>query len=1312
MATTPAIRAYDDNDKPAKGSDEFCRISIRSAHTRGAGNREMDAAARATPFALNLLGPFSATWKGQALDGFNYDKMRALLAYVALEHRQEHSRETLAALLWESSPPSAWRGNLRRTLSDLRRVLETPTDLTLFATSKNTLQFLPCGEIDALQFLQPPAGCNCQRCDACLAHLEDAASRYRGDLLAGLDLPDCPDFEDWLLLQRESLRCHALALFEHLSNHFEQRGDLQRALPHARRLVELDPWQESGQQRLMRLLALNGQSAAALSQYEAFRGQLLKELGVHPSQDCRDLHQRIRQGEIRAAEVPAVVAAPVALPPPPAELRQVTVLYCELSAPGSSDPEEALSLLATPQAQCIQVIRAHGGYVVQSHGGGLLAYFGYPRAREDAARMAVQAALALPAACEPAQVRCGLHTGQIVTAPSQQIPDATGFTSDLAVQVRQLAGYQEVTLSSATYRLVEGYFRCQPLQLCLLGPGASAGTIYRAEAASAAHHRLAVQPQLTPLTGRDAQLQQLLDLWQQVRASQRCHSLLLSGDPGVGKSRLILELGKTLAVTHPGRQVELRCLEQRSNDPFAPCAELLTSLCGFTAQEDGPARYRKLASILRAFPMAADATDLIADLLGLPLPSESPVPQMLGEMWREQMNEALLAIIRGVSQNEALLLVLEDAHWADASTLNLAERLLHDAADRPLLLLLSARPEFAGQAWESAGAQRLDLPHLSSEQAREMVADLPQDLDPAALQRVLTLADGVPLFIEELVQWAAASQTPNSSIPLTLNDLLMARIDQLGEARHTAQIAACIGREFHAELLEALHPGKPADLHTHLGALLRAGLLSPGQQPSLTQFKHALIQQAAYLSQPKAQRRTVHAQIAAILQERFPARAQHAPAQVAHHLHEAGLAEQALPLWQQAGRNARRISANREAADYFQRALDCLATLPPSPQRDGLELPLQLELGASLNSSAGYGAPTTLAAFSRALQLGQELQSHEAAFQALVGVWGCSSSHDQAYQLGQQVLLAAQQSGQVPLVLLGNMCTLGGAFWSQPLGESRAIAERIISLCPPPVREACLLGFGEDPLVNARTYLCLGLWVEGYPERAQAVCEELLADTRAHGSANAICHSLVFACMLHCLLRDPQRVAQMAEETLRHSRGKGLQLWEDIANVMVGWSRVHLGDALGLQDIQLGIDGNRRSMPVIEVTLATLHLDALTRLGEHQQVIDLAALTLQTAERRGDRYLLPEVLRLQTAALLALGREEQVAPTLDSAEQLARRMDARALLLRLAMQRADWRRDTASRAALHQVLESFDEGRDTPDLRDAQALLASLAAQA
>src|SRR5690606_30655686 len=295
------------------------------------------------------------------------------------------------------------------------------------------------------------------------------------------------------------------------------------------------------------------------------------------------------------AESPLAEACAVAVPPPPAERRQVTVLYCEISIPGCIDPEEALERLEAPQAECLKVIRAHGGHVVQALGGGLLAYFGYPRARESAARLAVHAALALPQACAPALVRCGVHTGLIVTAPGQHLPDATGVTSDIAVQVRQHAGYQQVALSASTHRLVEGYFRCLPLEASLPG----AGTLFCAEEASGALHRLAVQPQLTPLVGRDEELGQLLDAWRQVRQQRQSSCILLRADPGVGKSRLLHELGKRLNDIQRARQVTLRCLEPHASNPSYPVAELIYNLSALLPGSWPEQRYRKLSDVLQ-----------------------------------------------------------------------------------------------------------------------------------------------------------------------------------------------------------------------------------------------------------------------------------------------------------------------------------------------------------------------------------------------------------------------------------------------------------------------------------------------------------------------------------------------------------------------------------------------------------------------------------------------------------------------------------------------------------------------------------------
>ncbi|HEX5392996.1 MAG TPA: BTAD domain-containing putative transcriptional regulator [Rhodocyclaceae bacterium] len=375
--------------------------------------------------------------------------------------------------------------------------------------------------------------------------MESRAALYRGEFMAGMALPDCPAFEDWLLWQRERLLQHALALLEQLANGHERAGNVGQALRFALRHIELSPWDECAYRRAMQLFALNGQDAAALHQYETCRKVLETELGARPSKETQSLAERIRRGEFRRE----TVAPPAPLPslsPLPVERRQVTALYCELSHGKTVDPEDAMALLSAPQARCMEIIRQFSGYMVQTHGGSLLAYFGYPRADEYAARHAVQAALAAAAAGDGVDVHVGVHSGLIIAGGDPAMPDVVGKTSKIAIHLRQHAAANGVAISADTLALVAGYFDCASLGKHPLPGVAQPLEIFQAVRESGAQSRLDAAPRLTAFTGRKALLDRLESLWKDAEKGERRTALLL-GEPGKGKSRLLLALKERLA---------------------------------------------------------------------------------------------------------------------------------------------------------------------------------------------------------------------------------------------------------------------------------------------------------------------------------------------------------------------------------------------------------------------------------------------------------------------------------------------------------------------------------------------------------------------------------------------------------------------------------------------------------------------------------------------------------------------------------------------------------------------------------------------
>lgn len=429
-----------------------------------------------------LLGGFSAQINDSQVIGFSYNKMRALLAYLAVEQGKDHSREFLSELLWNDYEPATARHNLRRALSNLRRLLEAPTGCPLFAVTHHTIRFAPDVYVDTLEFTgQTPT--QQDNCDAAIHREERLVTLYKGEFLRGLSLPDCPDFEDWIQMQRETLHLRALSLLEKLSNHYAQISDYSKALQFTLRHTDLEPWDENAHHRAMRLYLLNGQSSAAINQYKICCRLLKNELNVLPNEKIRQLIESIRNGQLRRRSIDTVVkvSPPQTLPSPAterrsserrgikrlyaasSERRQVSVLYCELIMGAIDDPDEAIALLRAPQARCTKIIRQFSGHIVQAYGGGLIAYFGYPQAHEHAAHGAVRAALAIT--CKTSlniKIRASIHTGLIVCGDAS-MPDMTGSTSMLAIQLRSSVSCGQVAISKDTHAIVQGHFDCTSL---------------------------------------------------------------------------------------------------------------------------------------------------------------------------------------------------------------------------------------------------------------------------------------------------------------------------------------------------------------------------------------------------------------------------------------------------------------------------------------------------------------------------------------------------------------------------------------------------------------------------------------------------------------------------------------------------------------------------------------------------------------------------------------------------------------------------------------------------------------------------------
>lgn len=1265
---------------------------------------------------LNLLGGFEVRRHADPVVGLAYVKMRALLAYLAVQREQDHKREVLAELLWSSSDAATARGNLRRTLSHLRQALEMPSGADMFITSKHTIRFIADAYVDVIDFTQqmPTAPEN----NAAQHRDERIIDLYRGEFLAGLSLPDCPDFESWLQIQRETLHRRALALLEEATNRHESTGNLSKALGFALRYCELEPWDEEACRRVMRLYAMNGQSMAAISQYEACCRLLKSELKVLPSEETRLLAERIRGGKFRP-ELPIAVVTP---PPQTlthwaAERRQVTVLYCELTLAATDDPDEALALLHQPQARCAAIIRQFSGHIVQTHGGGLLVYFGYPQAHEDAPRRAVQAALAVVRETAPdLEIRAGVHTGLIITGGDSSIPDTSGRTSLIAIRLCHCTAQFKVAISQETHSIVAGYFDSLSLGAQVIPGFDRPLEIFTVHRENGVRTRLEAAEQLTPLAGRQAEITQIMDLWEMAAQGAR-QVRLIQGEAGIGKSRLLHAVKERLA-DKPHVLRELRCFPEFSQSPFHPLIAMLESIFGFECSDTPEARFGRMAAYFeRIYPAsAAAALPLFGQLLSLPLDAHFAAPAYSPQKLKEQTCAMLLGMLQSLATQQPVLLLLEDLHWIDPSTLELLTLFMEQEESAAILTLLTARPGFVAP-WKEAGNTALTLAPLTANDVSKMIASIRSDIPAATVRRIVERADGVPLFAQEMAK--IASLDHQARIPGTLHDLLAARMDSLGPAKYTAQLAATLGREFDLNLLGKVFPDGPIALSQALNVLREAGLISMISSMSC-QFKHALTQEAAYQSQTKADQQAAHQRIAQVLLDDFPDVLAHQPELLARHLSCGGATQLSIDYWIKAGQRAAMRSANQEAVEHFNCGLQLLPALAPSPERDQQEFALRVSLGATLIATQGYGSLEAGNQYTQAATLSEQLGDRAGLFTAMWGMWlGLSSriGHVHALGLSEKLLQLAQQDNEPRQLQKAHYAMGNSLLWAGQLNLARRHQEQGVALYQPSHHASMARDLGENICVSTGSQLAWVLWLQGFPDQAQAAGKRTLALASELHHPYSQCYAIANFMALTHWLRQISTTRQLADQTLVLANQHGFPIWLLSGLAFQGWTQAMQGDASGIEQLQLGVNTVRVAMSGIEAFFLAPLCQAYLNLGQWQESLAVANTALATVQAKDDRFLESELLRLKGECLLKIDPNDtaQAQACFSQALAISQRQGAKSLQLRAAMSLARlWQHENRQLAALkmlNEIYSWFTEGFDTADLQDARKLLESLRIQ-
>jgi class 3 adenylate cyclase/predicted ATPase len=1057
---------------------------------------------------------------------------------------------------------------------------------------------------------------------------------------------------------------------------------------------------------------------------------------------------------------PPHVASPSAAPPSPdAERRQLTVLFCDLVdstvLATQLDPEDLRQVVRTYQDTCAKVIARFEGHIAQLLGDGLLVYFGYPLAHEDDAQRAVRAGLGMVEALGQLNsrlkqdrgvelsVRLGIHTGLVVVGEigggTRHEQLALGETPNLAARLQGLAAPNTLVISAATVPLLGGFFACQALGPHRLKGFAQPIEVYRVLYESTARSRLeaAGTSGLTPLVGRETEVTLLRERWAQVKEGSG-QVVLLSGEAGIGKSRLVQVLTEQVATEPQAWLTPCQCSPYYQNTALYPLIELLERVAlQFERDETPPQKLSKLEGFLVQYGLPlAEAVPLFAALLSLPLTADYAPLTMSPERQKQQTLHALLTILLRIAAQQPVLFVMEDLHWVDPTTLEFLNLLVDQGPTARILTLLTFRPDFSPPWTGRAHLTQVTLPRLPRRQAAEMTGRVAHGraLPPEVVAQVVAKTDGVPLFVEELTKmvlesgllqeqedrYALTGPLPPLAIPTTLHDSLMARLDRLATVKALAQLGATLGREFAYALLQAVSPWDEETLHRGLHQLVEAEFLyQQGVPPQATyRFKHALIQDAAYQSLLRSTRQQSHQRIAQVLEARFAELCETQPELLAHHYTEAGLAEHAIPYWQRAGEHARDRGAPLEAIHHCTTGIALLQTLPETPVRTQQAVSLHLALGVALQMAKGVGAPGVEQAYTQAYALCQQVSETPALVPVLFGLWRFYLNRQlhTAREIGDTLLRLAHQADDPALAVVAHYalgwtwCSLGA------FPAARTHLEAAIARDTPDQSRALAFRLGLDLGVACRAIVARALWVLGYPAQALARLQEGLALAHALAHPYSLAWARGHAAHVSQWRRDVPAVLEHAEAAVALATAQGFSYWAAWGTSLRGWALALQGQGeAGLAQLRQGLAAVRATGSALGVPyLCTVLADVCDRLGHPADALQALAEAHTWVEQHEERNWEAEVCRLRGVVLL---RQTGTPPAeaeacFQRALDVARRQEAKSLELRAAMSLARLWQQQGKRAEAYDLLTPiygwFTEGFDTADLQEAQALLAAL----
>src|SRR6266702_927184 len=957
-----------------------------------------------------------------------------------------------------------------------------------------------------------------------------------------------------------------------------------------------------------------------------------------------------------------------------AERRHLTVMFCDLvgstALSARLDPEDMWEVIRAYRVACARVVATYDGIIARFVGDGILAYFGYPRAHEDDAESAVRAGLDIIAAIRPletraqerVQVRIAIATGLVVVGDlisegASEEQAMVGDTPNIAARLQNLAEPGAVVIAASTRRLLGDLFTFRSLGHREVSGISEPIAVWAVEGGAASESRFEAVRTARSIgfVGRKAEIECVASR-QQLAWLGQGQMVLISGEAGIGKSRFVAKLSESLALgAH--RRVRYQCSPYHTNSALHPFVAQLERAAGIRSHDTPGQKLDKLEAMLAlGTQQVARATPLIAALLSIPTGDHCPPLGLSPVQQRRQTFAALLDQLEGLAREQPLLIICEDMHWADATTLELFDLGVDRIRGLPILVLMTSRPEFEPSWSGLANVSQLRLDRLDRQDTRALVEQVTvgRQLPREMMKQIIDRTDGIPLFVEELTKmvlesgllvedagrYRLDSPLPPLAIPATLQDSLMARLDRLAPVKEVAQIGAAIGRDFSYTLLRYVAGRDDLTLSAALGQLEEAELLvRRGAPPEANySFKHALVQEAAYESMLKSKRHVLHARIGDVLREKFPVVAETEPEVLAHHFTEAGLNGIALEWWRKAGQQALKRSAYSEAIAHLGKAVAIADELPDEPGRTMNRLNLQIAYGRALRGSLGHSAPQTVAVWRRAQQLATDINDPVELAPIHSGLFNACLTHGEIApmrELADAIMSAANRRPESPVAAVvahwtsGVTCWFGGDYLNAKMHLEQALAIYGAEPNPETFRASTL----DLPFVIMR-FLALVLWPVGKIDRARQFAAKAVSasgEKRALSQANALVHRAVFDGLCGGMLQQTETIL-----ALGLAREHTMPLYVAAGTYLNGLAKWRAGDRVG------GLTEMRRGWTLLHENDCYLcepywgmHVAmANAEAGQLETGLEILRELIVWTEQSGQHWLDAELHRVQGELLL------------------------------------------------------------------------------